>query len=296
MCSHLLTRGYRPSLIHEYRITKPSLHSAMSIGLETKVIIEVLSRLSKTPLSPRLVARIEEWTASFGKVRLVLKDNRYFLETNVPEFLQKLMNDEVIKECMVHREEEAGPTVFGAEEGARPRRDFAIPGTEEARRRERGEEAEQTRENDAVLGAVIGIGEADEMDDEDDKVHSFEVSGERMEDVRRRCKDIDLPALEEYDFRNDTINPNLDIQLKPMTVIRPYQEMSLAKMFGNGRARSGIIVLPCGAGKTLVGITAACTIKKSALVLCTSALVLFPFFFVVQAFSDVFSRVTVVYR
>lgn len=42
-------------------------------------------------------------------------------------------------------------------------------------------------------------------------------------------------------------------------------------MFGNGRARSGIIVLPCGAGKTLVGITAACTIKKSTLVLCTSA-------------------------
>jgi DNA excision repair protein ERCC-3 len=111
---------------------------------------------------------------------------------------------------------------------------------------------------------------ADELD-EDDAVHSFEVAADKMEDVRRRCKDIDLPALEEYDFRNDTTNANLDIQLKPMTVIRPYQETSLAKMFGNGRARSGIIVLPCGAGKTLVGITAACTIKKSTLVLCTSA-------------------------
>ncbi|WWD20644.1 hypothetical protein CI109_105120 [Kwoniella shandongensis] len=263
----------RPSLIHEYRITKPSLHSAMSIGLETKVIIEVLSRLSKTPLNHRLIARIEEWTASFGKVRLVLKDNRYFLETSVPEFLQTLMQDEVIRNCRVTREKEAGPTVFGAEQVARPRRDYAIPGTEEARRAERGEAEpiHPTRENDAVLGAVIGIGEADEMDDEDEAVHSFEVAGERMEDVRRRCKDIDLPALEEYDFRNDTVNPNLDIQLKPMTVIRPYQEMSLAKMFGNGRARSGVIVLPCGAGKTLVGITAACTIKKSALVLCTSA-------------------------
>lgn len=41
-------------------------------------------------------------------------------------------------------------------------------------------------------------------------------------------------------------------------------------MFGNGRARSGIIVLPCGAGKTLVGVTAACTVKKRCLVLCTS--------------------------
>ena len=33
-------------------------------------------------------------------------------------------------------------------------------------------------------------------------------------------------------------------------------------MFGNGRARSGIIVLPCGAGKTLTGVTAASTIRK----------------------------------
>ena len=41
-------------------------------------------------------------------------------------------------------------------------------------------------------------------------------------------------------------------------------------MFSNGRARSGVIVLPCGAGKTLVGITAACTIKKRVMVLCTS--------------------------
>jgi DNA excision repair protein ERCC-3 len=41
-------------------------------------------------------------------------------------------------------------------------------------------------------------------------------------------------------------------------------------MFSNGRARSGVIVLPCGAGKTLVGITAASTIKKATIVLCTS--------------------------
>ena len=40
--------------------------------------------------------------------------------------------------------------------------------------------------------------------------------------------------LEEYDFRNDTVNANLDIDLKPSTVIRPYQETSLSKMFGNG--------------------------------------------------------------
>src|SRR5690606_7993841 len=75
-----------------------------------------------------------------------------------------------------------------------------------------------------------------------------------------------------YDFRADTLSPNLNIDLQPRAQIRPYQEKSLSKMFGNGRAKSGIIVLPCGAGKTLVGVTAACTIKKSVVVLCTSSM------------------------
>jgi DNA excision repair protein ERCC-3 len=79
--------------------------------------------------------------------------------------------------------------------------------------------------------------------------------------------------MEEYDFRHDDVNPNLEIDLSPKCIIRDYQEKSLSKMFGGGggRAKSGIIVLPTGAGKTLVGITAACTVKKSTLVLCTNA-------------------------
>ena len=45
--------------------------------------------------------------------------------------------------------------------------------------------------------------------------------------------------LEEYDFKNDTVNPDLNMELKPHVKLRPYQEKSMAKMFGNGRARSG---------------------------------------------------------
>jgi len=187
----------RPSLIHEYKISKPSLHAAMSVGLETKDIIEVLSRLSKTPLPQRLISRIEDWTSSYGKIRLVLKHNRYHLESTVPDFLRTLLNDPVIGPCRVVRGE-------GEEEalmrGNVPRRDFAIEGTDEARRRKEGEgvdgqvNAQQRgRERDDVIGAVIGIDQNDEID-EDDAVHSFEVSAEKMEEVRRRCKDIDLPA------------------------------------------------------------------------------------------------------
>jgi DNA excision repair protein ERCC-3 len=39
-------------------------------------------------------------------------------------------------------------------------------------------------------------------------------------------------------------------------------------LFDQNRARSGIIVLPCGAGKTLVGIAATSRVKKRTLCLC----------------------------
>ena len=160
----------RPSLVHEYRISKPSLHAAMSVGLETSDIIEVLERLSKIPLPLKLRRRIESWTSSYGKIRLVLKHNRYFLESSVPEFLRRLLNDEIIGPCRVVREDE-GPseTVFGVERGAR--RDYLIPGTEEARRAEKangvanGDVAPANgrggRERDDVIGAVIGIDESE---------------------------------------------------------------------------------------------------------------------------------------
>lgn len=60
-----------------------------------------------------------------------------------------------------------------------------------------------------------------------------------VEHVKKAATDMDYPLMEEYDFRHDTINPPLKIDLKANTRIRTYQEKSLSKMFGNGRARSG---------------------------------------------------------
>ncbi|EOA15855.1 hypothetical protein CARUB_v10007647mg, partial [Capsella rubella] len=59
-----------------------------------------------------------------------------------------------------------------------------------------------------------------------------------------------LAHVEEYDFRNDNVNIDLDMELNQP---KPYEEKR--------RARSGIIVLPCGACKSLVGVSAAARIK-----------------------------------
>ena len=120
---------------------------------------------------------------------------------------------------------------------------------------------------------------AEDGDDDDEgggagaHIEELEVEPTKIKEVKARCRALKWPLLEEYDFRNDTSAPALPIELKhnEKSSIREYQTQALSRVFGNHRARSGIIVLPCGSGKTLVGVTAACTMKRSTLVLCNSS-------------------------
>eukprot|EP00729_Bicosta_minor_P008518 gene8518-11678_t len=118
----------------------------------------------------------------------------------------------------------------------------------------------------------------DTLDNEDEEDSSDVVSFKlkdtavAVESVQLACHQMNYPLLSEYDFRVDKDIGDIDMALKSTTVLRPFQTKSLRRMFAKGRARSGIIVLPCGAGKTLTGVAAACTISKRTLILCTSHL------------------------
>lgn len=273
----------RPKFVHEYRLTAYSLYAAVSIGLETENIIEVLNRLSKTIVPPNIVEFIRENTISYGKVKLILKQNRYFIESSHTDILQMLLKDEVIRNTVNLNSSDhesaikadklpdaSTVKIAGTKKSAPERKDSRDDPSKEDE--SQAKESPQLPEDlyDIML-KVDDDADAAQLEEDEDRVYSFEIKKDEVETVKRRCNQIDYPLIEEYDFHNDKTLPDFTVDLKPTTVIRPYQEKSLSKMFGNGRARSGIIVLPCGAGKTLVGITAACTIKKSVLVLCTSA-------------------------
>lgn len=236
----------RPESMHEYNLTPHSLYAAVSVGLETETIITVLNKLSKTKLPKEMIDFIQASTANYGKVKLVLKKNRYFIESPFPEVLKKLLKDEVIGKARISSEAAHGTDGFTVSK---------------ALNEMGGGHGDLLTEAELAAAA------------EEKETHAFEIDPAQVENVKQRClpNALNYPMLEEYDFRNDTVNPDLDMELKPHAQPRPYQEKSLSKMFGNGRARSGIIVLPCGAGKSLVGVSAACRIKKSCLCLATNA-------------------------
>ncbi|KAF0769985.1 general transcription and DNA repair factor IIH helicase subunit XPB [Aphis craccivora] len=254
----------RPIHLHEYKLTAYSLYAAVSVGLETKDIIEYLKRLSKTSIPDGIIEFITVCTLSYGKVKLVLKHNRYFIESQHPDILQKLLKDPVIGSCRLKRLEDTDALI--TEEKKIEKSHF--PGD--------SSKDKEDHLNDVVPKDITDLYEKiDKVEEEEEEktqnLVSFEVQQEKIEIIQKRCIEIDTPLLVEYDFKNDKVNKDINIDLKPQATLRPYQEKSLRKMFGNSRARSGIIVLPCGAGKSLVGVTACCTVRKRALVLCNSA-------------------------
>lgn len=222
----------RAKHIHEYKLTPYSLYAAVSVGLTTEDILTALYHFSKNEIPEEVKGFVENCTLSYGKVKLIVQSGLYFLEVCNKEAGDIIISDNVLNSCLVSCDK-----------------------------------------NQFIIGNV--------------------------ERVKRRCIEIDYPLIEEYDFRSCTmknmellkerfqnikIGPStleintqfpiygmFQIDLKAQTQIRSYQEICLNKMFSNGRARSGIIVLPCGSGKTLVGITAICTMKQPTLILCTSS-------------------------
>ncbi|KAM6268823.1 general transcription and DNA repair factor IIH helicase/translocase subunit XPB isoform 1-T1 [Porphyrio hochstetteri] len=261
----------RPTHIHEYKLTAYSLYAAVSVGLQTSDITDYLQKLSKTGVPDGIIQFIKLCTVSYGKVKLVLKHNRYFVESTHPDVIQQLLQDHVIKECRLRNAEgeetELITETFTSKSAISKSSEGGFgPSTSQ------GTDAQNKPDVPADLFEFYEQMDKDEEEEEEEtQTVSFEVKQEMIEELQKRCIHLEYPLLAEYDFRNDSVNPDINIDLKPTAVLRPYQEKSLRKMFGNGRARSGVIVLPCGAGKSLVGVTAACTVRKRCLVLGNSA-------------------------
>lgn len=249
----------RPQHVHEYRLTPFSLYAAVSVGLETDAIIAVLNRFSKTELDASVVEFIKQSTENYGKVKLVLYLNRFFIESADLDVLRSLSSDELISAARI--EAPSGADV-NADGFFRIEAKNSVNSLISAENKTDVEEKHALGMNDKSMH--LGMKKV---------MYSFEINAAMVEQVKQHCLPggLNFPLLEEYDYRHDYRNPDIvGLELNPTASLRAYQEKSLSKMFGNGRARSGIIVLPCGAGKSLTGIAAAVRCGKSCLVLCTN--------------------------
>lgn len=160
------------------------------MGLETEDIIEVLNRLSKVPVPDSITQFIRQCTLSYGKVKLVLKHNRYYVESSHPDTLQMLLKDPVISAGRIIRDE--NDQIISAPDGssalmvnAKPSgKDLTIPGVQkEGTKPMSAEDEERKKEEEKLFGAVVQIDKEDEEEDLDvgEQVHSFEIAAEQVE-------------------------------------------------------------------------------------------------------------------
>eukprot|EP00760_Papus_ankaliazontas_P015306 PhM_4_TR16459/c0_g1_i1/m.63899/K10843/ERCC3, XPB; DNA excision repair protein ERCC-3 len=80
-----------------------------------------------------------------------------------------------------------------------------------------------------------------------------------------------VPLENHYDHKADDVTDSVEnYTLRPVAKLRPYQIEAIGSVFAGSRARSGIVVLPCGAGKSLTGVAVASQVAKRTLVLCVN--------------------------
>ncbi|ORX52316.1 DNA repair helicase rad25 [Hesseltinella vesiculosa] len=125
---------------------------------------------------------------------------------------------------------------------------------------------------------------------------SYLKTKNQMPRIAPKAVQASAPAdcLPPYDFKNDTNMATLPCELRPEIEPRPYQLEALASVLippssdekavasspltmkslfqERSVAQSGIIVLPCGAGKTLTSILVACAIQQPVLVVCSTVI------------------------
>jgi len=262
---------YRTNLIHHYKIHKYSLYGAVSIGLSGDMILKQLEKISKVNLPKKLASFIGNCCDRYGRAKMVLHKSGYSIESVDKKLVLELLSDPIIKSHRIATKNNNNNNNNNINNNNSINIDI-----------------ENDKEDDDDLVLVKNTTFQEELpvfpvefDRENvpvekiDEVvpthyYSFDIDPESIEAVKKRCIEVDRPLLEEYDFRKDQAN-NIKIELKSTTTLRSYQEKCLSKIFCNGRARSGIIALPCGAGKSLVGVTAGTTVKKPIIVLCTGA-------------------------
>ena len=109
----------------------------------------MFSRLTsgnEVPVPDTITSFIRERTLSYGKVKLVLKHNKYFVESSHPETLQLLLKDRVIREArlVTAQVDNSIKAATFTTAKAPVKGNLVIPGTKEAEKKK--EEAASARQ------------------------------------------------------------------------------------------------------------------------------------------------------
>ena len=150
---------------------------------------------------------IRERTLSYGKVKLVLKHNKYYVESGHPETLQHLLKDKAIRDArVVSQAGDANKVATFTTAKAPVKGSLTIPGTKEVEKKQEdpskstpGASTGANGSDGDLFTSVVGVESGmyfssseflqvpltyvlpDEIDEDDENVHAFEIDDAKID-------------------------------------------------------------------------------------------------------------------
>ena len=239
-----------PEHLHTYRLTPLSLWNATSAGFTPEDAIKVLEKYARYDVPQSVVFWIQETAGRFGKLKIVpgpkmqvpLKPTEVFSE-------ETTYTGQMIEEQFLYLVASSKPIFL--EISANPNLKKYISPCDES-----------------VENACVEL-------TEDEKKYCFLLKLTDRGTIKQELLKILWPVKDEVQLED---GEPLDFSLKETTSdgkkleIRNYQKEAAKAIVGNRGPGTGFgtIVLPCGAGKTVVGMTVMDMLKTSTLIITTN--------------------------
>lgn len=241
-----------PEHLHTYRLTPLSLWNATSAGFTPEDAIKVLEKYARYDVPQSVVFWIQETAGRFGKLKIVpgpkmqvpLKPTEVFSE-------ETTYTGQMIEEQFLYLVASSKPIFL--EIAANPNLKKYISPCEY---------------DESVENACVEL-------TEDEKKYCFLLKLTDRGTIKQELLKILWPVKDEVQLED---GEPLDFSLKETTSdgknleIRNYQKEAAKAIVGNRGPGTGFgtIVLPCGAGKTVVGMTVMDMLKTSTLIITTN--------------------------
>lgn len=241
-----------PEHLHTYRLTPLSLWNATSAGFTPEDAIKVLEKYARYDVPQSVVFWIQETAGRFGKLKIVpgpkmqvpLKPTEVFSEdiTYTGQMIEEQFLYLVASSKPIFLEISANPNL----------KKYISP----------------CEYDESVENACVEL-------TEDEKKYCFLLKLTDRGTIKQELLKILWPVKDEVQLED---GEPLDFSLKETTSdgkkleIRNYQKEAAKAIVGNRGPGTGFgtIVLPCGAGKTVVGMTVMDMLKTSTLIITTN--------------------------
>lgn len=241
-----------PEHLHTYRLTPLSLWNAASAGFSSADAVAVLKRFARFDIPPSVIMWIEETSSRFGKLRLIpdtLQDDS--LEDENLLDAEAILEDENFSENNTSKPKLKAETLLLVTDSLLAFREI---------------NAHKTLQKYVTPIADI---------QKENNLYAFRLLLTDRGTIKQELIKLLWPIKDEVPLKD---GEPLTLKLRKTTlkgnelVIRDYQKKATEALLGNGGPGTGYgtIVLPCGAGKTVVGMVLMEHLQTSTLIISTN--------------------------